>query len=163
MGGDKCASGDTVMNLLNNIDTIGGPEEFMGKILKNNQKGGGKKSIPKEQICYQLAQYLSYLHIDTMEDFKNYEHQDFLETVIRTVPGIGEAGVQYLFMLVGDENRCKPDVWIHRSIEKGCGQDISDEDCQILFKETVEELKKEYPSLTVRGLDGIIWYNDRKK
>ena len=89
----------------------------------------------------QKKKVIYYGH-STMEDFKNYEHQDFLETVIRTVPGIGEAGVQYLFMLAGDENRCKPDVWIHRSIEKACGQDISDEGCQILFKETVEKLKK---------------------
>lgn len=163
LNGDVNRSGDTVTNLLTNIQAIGGSEEFKKQILKNEQKCGGKNPIPKEQTCYQLAQYLSYLHIDTMEDFRNYEHQDFLETVIRSVPGIGEAGMQYLFMLTGDENRCKPDVWIHRCIKKACGQDVSDVDCQTLFKEAVAELKMEYPNLTMRGLDSIIWYNDRQK
>ena len=51
MGGDKCASGDTVMNLLNNIDTIGGPEEFKRKILKNNQKAVGKNQFQKSKFA----------------------------------------------------------------------------------------------------------------
>ena len=51
MGGDKCASGDTVMNLLNNIDTIGGPEEFKRKILKNNQKAVGKNQFKKSKFA----------------------------------------------------------------------------------------------------------------
>ena len=51
MGGDKCASGDTVMNLLNNIDTIGGPEEFKKKNIEKQSKGGGKKSIQKSKFA----------------------------------------------------------------------------------------------------------------
>ena len=80
-----------------------------------------------------------------------------LENVIKTVKGIGSAGLNYLFMLAGDPNRCKPDVHIHHCVRDALGKDISDFECQELFTAAVAILKKDYPSLTVRKLDGIIW------
>ena len=104
-----------------------------------------------------LAKYLRYLHIETMEDFKYFEAPELLEAVIRSVKGMGDAGTNYLFMLAGDPNRCKPDVHIHHCIKDACGEDISNEDCQILFTEAVKILEKDYSGLTVAKLDGIIW------
>lgn len=155
MNGDRDNSGDTVSMLLSRIEEAGGPNEFAEKVLQNHQKLAG--NIPKEQVCYKLAQYLKLLHIDTLEDFQGFESQELLEVVIRSVKGIGDAGANYLFMLAGDPNRCKPDVHIHRCIVDVCGCDISNEECQVLFSETVEYLNKKYPDLTVRQLDGIIW------
>ena len=114
-------------------------------------------SIPKEEVCYQLARYLRDLHIETIEDFQHFESQEILEIVIRAVNGLGDAGVNYLFMLAGDPNRCKPDVHIHHCIRDACGHDISNEDCQTLFTDAVTILHTQHPNLTVRGLDGIIW------
>lgn len=118
---------------------------------------GEKNNIPKEIACYQLAKYLSYLYIDTLEDFQNYESPELLEIVIRTVRGMGDAEVNYLFMLAVDSNRCKPDVNIHQCIKESCGCDISNEECQILFTETIQCLNEKYYKLTVRRHDGIIW------
>lgn len=67
------------------------------------------------------------------------------------------AGVNYIFMLAGDPNRCKPDVHIHRCIKDALGYGISNEECQMLFRGTVEILNGTYPRLTVRDLDSIIW------
>ena len=39
----------------------------------------------------------------------------------------------------------------------GCGIDISNNECQILFTDAVKLLCNDHPNLTVRGLDGIIW------
>lgn len=163
MDGDKDRYGDTVSMLLRRMDENGGPQQFAENVLKNHQKLGGKSKIPKENICFQLAQYLKALHIDTLEDFQNFASQELLEIVIRSVKGLGDAGVNYLFMLAGDPNRCKPDVHIHQCIRDACGCSISNEDCQILFQETVQQLKKEHPNLTVRGLDGIIWRSYQNK
>lgn len=162
MNGDRSNSGDTVSMLIQHIDEVGGPERFANEVIKNHQKLG-KGNIPKEIVCYKLAQYLHYLHIDTLEDFRNFESQELLEVVIRAVKGIGDAGANYLFMLAGDPSRCKPDVHIHQCVKDSCGRDISNEECQILFTETVQCLNQQYPQLTVRGLDGIIWrkYQDR--
>lgn len=163
MNGNRNNPGDTVSMFIQHIDEKGGPQKFADEVLENHQKLGGKKNIPKETVCYQLAQYLRYLHIDTLEDFRNFESPELLEIVIRAVRGMGDAGVNYLFMLAGDANRCKPDVHIHQCIKDSCGSDISNEECQILFAETVYCLKGKYPNLTVRNLDGIIWRKYQSK
>ena len=157
LNGNRNNSGDTVSMLIQHIDEKGGAQKFADEVLKNHQKLGGKNKIPKENICYQLAQYLKYLNIDTIEDFRNFESPELLEIVIRAVRGIGDAGANYLFMLAGDPNRCKPDVHIHQCIKDSCGCDVSNEECQVLFSEAVNHLNKKYPNLTVRNLDGIIW------
>ena len=156
MNGDPHGSGDTVSMLLRRMDDIG-HLAFAERVLINHQKLGGKKHIPKEEVCYQLAKYLRDLHIETIEDFQHFESQEILEIVIRAVNGLGDAGVNYLFMLAGDPNRCKPDVHIHHCIRDACGHDISNEDCQTLFTDAVKILRTQHPNLTVRGLDGIIW------
>lgn len=97
------------------------------------------------------------LRIETIKDFRNFESQELLEIVIRSVKGIGDAGANYLFMLAGDPNRCKPDVHIHRSIKDAFGFDVSNDDCQIIFSQAVDLLKSKYPNLTVRLLDNIVW------
>ena len=156
MGGNTSASGDTVSLLMNRMDEKG-HKEFVNQILQNQQKLGGKRRIPKEEVCYQLARYLRDLHVETIEDFQNFESQEILEIVIRAVNGLGDAGVNYLFMLAGDPDRCKPDVHIHHCIRDAFGHDISNEECQMLFTDAVELLRNQYPNLTVRGMDGIIW------
>ena len=163
MNGDKEGAGDTVSMLLQRIDDCGGPVKFANEVIRNHQKLGGKNPIPKEIVCYQLAKYLKYLHIETIEDFQNFECPELLEVVIRAVKGMGDAGTHYLFMLTGDADRCKPDVHIHHCIRDACGCDVSNEECQQLFTEAVSALKKKYPSLTVRGLDGIVWQKYQSK
>lgn len=111
----------------------------------------------KAEVCLQLAQYLSLLQIETLEDFRAFPSQELLEIVVRAVKGLGAAGTSYLFMLAGDENRCKPDVHIHHCIRDACGLDVSDESCQSLFADAVALLRPQYPQLTVRGLDSVIW------
>lgn len=154
LDGDKNKSGDTVSALIQHINELGGTEKFNEKVIKNHQISGGNKKV---DVCYKLAKYLQYLHIDTLEDFRDFESPELLEIVIRGVKGIGEAGTNYLFMLTGDTDRCKPDVQVHRCIKEYCKCDIGDEECQELFRDTVKCLKKQYPNLTVRGLDSIIW------
>jgi hypothetical protein len=154
MGSNRHAGGDTVSMLINNIDAAGGTESFADIVLQNHQRIGG---LLKSEVCYKLATYLKALHIETIEDFRNFESQELLEIVIRSVKGIGDAGVNYLFMLAGDPNRCKPDVHIHRSIKDAYGYDVSNDDCQAIFSQAVALLKHKCPKLTVRLLDNIIW------
>lgn len=157
MDGNIESPRDTVSNLIQHIEECGGPKAFADRVLENHQELGGKAHIPKENALLQLATYLKLLHIETIDDFRNFESPELLEIVVRAVKGMGDAGTNYLFMLAGDPNRCKPDVHIHHCIRDACGEDVTNEECQILFQETVEIFKTEYPTLTVRGLDGIIW------
>ena len=156
MAGDKYAAGDTISALVERIDHCGGPSLFAERIIRNHQKLG-RSLVPKEDAVYQLARYLKLLQIETLEDFRKYESPELLEVVIRAVKGISDAGVNYLFMLAGDPNRVKPDVHIHHSIVDACGKDISNEECQTLFKEAVDILRPAHEGLTVAALDNTIW------
>ena len=60
-------------------------------------------------------------------------------------------------MLAGDSNRCKPDIHIHHFIRNAIDEDVSNEECQFLLKNAVEELLTEFPQLTVRVFDYLIW------
>lgn len=122
--------------------------------MKNNQKLSGRL---KSDICYELARKLRLLKIETIEDFNNFENTEILEITISSVKGIGPAGLNYLFMLAGDPDRCKPDVHIHRFIYDAIGENVTDEECQTLLTSAVKILKKEYRNITVRTLDSIIW------
>lgn len=146
---------EKISDLIAHIQDAGGPIAFSSSaVLNNAQRSGG---VLKSEICLNLTRYLQLLHIETIDDFRNFESQELLEIVVHSVKGLGDAGTNYLFMLAGDPNRCKPDVHIHHCIRDACGADISNDECQILFIDTVTELRKDYPEITVAMLDGIIW------
>lgn len=154
MNGNKLASGNTLNDMMNNIEYSGGTQAFASEILKNKQQLSGRL---KSDICYELARKLRLLKIETIEDFNNFENTEILEITISSVKGIGPAGLNYLFMLTGDPDRCKPDVHIHRFIYDAIGENVTDEECQTLLTSVVKILKKEYRNITVRTLDSIIW------
>ncbi len=158
LNGDTTNSNDTISAFIMHLEELDNISNF-ADILKNHQVSGG---IPKEKICYQIAKYLSYLHIETIEDFHKFEDYEFIEKILYSVKGISNAGVNYLFMLAGDSNRCKVDTHIKKCIADFYGQTLSDNEIQELFKDTVSILNASYPELTVRTLDGIIWRKYQK-
>ena len=92
-----------------------------------------------------------------MDDFASYDEPNFLEHSLRYVKGVGNAAVDYLFMMAGDNNRVKPDVHIHRCIKDSIGYDVSDAQCQVLFREVSNEIIEDRSYATPRYLDGIVW------
>lgn len=160
LGNDLDSSADSITKFIEHIEAEGGPEKFADK-LKNHQVSGG---VSKTEVCLRLAKRFRLLGIETIEDFREFASKDepesleLLETVILSVKGIGNAALNYLFMLAGDQNRCKPDVHVHQFIRDACGKDVEDKEVQELFKATVEELNAQFNmSLTVAKFDGIIW------
>lgn len=156
LNGDIYSSDDTISDFISRLNTVG-LNKFADEIVCNHQVLGGKAKIPKEQVCLTIATYLQYLNIETLSDFRNFKCPELLEIVLGGVKGLGDAGVNYMFMLAGDKSRCKPDVHIHRSIQDACGHNASNADCQKIFTEAVTILKNTYPFLTVRDLDYAVW------
>jgi len=151
--GNKYAEGPSLTEFAKEIEATGF-EGFAAGVLNNRQKLSGRL---KSQVTYDVAKSLLSLGIQSKEDFAQYPNPRLLEYVISGVRGIGPAGLNYLFMLAGDPNRCKPDTHIHQAIRDGIGHDVSDAECQIIFSDAVKELRTDYPDLTVRRLDGLIW------
>ena len=162
LGGDIYSSHDTLSAFISRIKEYKDCSIFAHDILKNSQVLSGRN---KTEVCLEVAIKLyELLDINTLEDFQQFKKDELLDLVLRSVKGMGDAGVNYLFMLAGDPNRCKPDVHIHRCINDALGHSVSNEECQTLFTGTIEILNEAYPCLTVRDLDSIIWhkYQSRK-
>lgn len=155
LSGDKTSTNndDNLTGFIKNLTTPS-LEYFADNIAKNHQILG---RVPKERVCLDIAETLQRLGIETFEDFQNYPSKEKLADAIKSVKGMGNAGVNYLFMLTGDDDKSKPDVHIHHCIAEACGEDVSDKECQEIIEEASGILRQDYPSLTVRKLDGVIW------
>lgn len=155
LNGDKNSPNDTLYDFINRIGS--NATNFATTILKNNQKLAKQC---KASICKELARKLyELLDINTLYDFKTFPNQkiELLEIVIKSVNGIKDAATNYLFMLTGDQNRCKPDVHILHCVRDAIGRTVSSAECQYLFSESVPKLISKNPNLTVAALDHIIW------
>ncbi|MCH5156830.1 MAG: hypothetical protein J1G02_03010 [Clostridiales bacterium] len=152
--GDRFAPNETLTDFIGNIEIAGGCVDFANNLLKNRQVLNG---VLKSEVCYNLAQKLISININTLQDFQTFQDIDLLENTILSVRGVGYAALNYLFMLAGDPNRCKPDVHIHRCVKEALTCDINDRDCQDLFSQVIVVLNKKYPQLTIRKLDYTIW------
>lgn len=123
-------------------------------VLKNSQKVGGRRKI---DVCYDVAKAMKRIGIQTMADFDSYNDKDYLTFVLHSIKGVGDAAVDYLFMMAGDNNRVKPDIHIHHCIKDAIGHDVSNDECQRLFREVSNSLIEKMPFATPRFLDGLVW------
>lgn len=153
--GDKYAEEENLKDLMRHIDDAGGYQVFAEEILKNRQQLSGRL---KSEVCYEIANKLvNHLHINTLDDFRNYEDEDLIKIVLESVRGFKDAGINYLFMLAGDPNKCKPDIHILNCIEEVLHKKVTNDECQELFTKTVLKLKENGINITVRDLDSLIW------
>lgn len=155
MKGDRFALGDSLDDFIRHIEEYG-CEKFAADLLKNKQRLSGRL---KSEVCYDLSKSLLNLGVHTIEDFQRIQESegDRLRSCIHAVKGIGEAAESYLYMLAGDPNRCKPDVHLLQSMKDAYGCAVEVKYCQEIMEKAVSILRAQYPSLTVRGLDALIW------
>lgn len=153
LNGNIYSASDTITSFIKHIDEYGAAE-FAKTVLQNNQRSGG---VLKTEVCYKIAKYLSYIKIETMSDFQNFEDTEFIEKILYSVKGLGNAGVDYLFMMAGDTDRCKVDVHINHCIWDFCHANLPPNEVQVLFRDAVSILKEKYSGLTVGMLDRTIW------
>lgn len=165
MGGDISSNADTISNFITQIDNnYGGPQGSAGNLFESQAKFGhgitpkhnASNLTLKSEVCYNLARKFQEHNINNITDFRSANPDD-IERYMREVKWVGDAAVNYLFMLAGDPTRVKPDVHIHHCVRDCFGYDLSNQDIQVLFTDTVHELQSCYSTLTVRNLDSVIW------
>ena len=157
MDGDKSKEGDNLTDLIANMDNAGGPVEFAENVLESTKKAGNT-GLFRSEVVYNLAKQLMVMGINSIDDFRNYEDELALSAAMQAIKGVGAQASNYLFMLAGSTDRVKKDAHIDQFLnDLFPGQKFSNDECLSLFKETVAELNKKYPEITVRSLDGMVW------
>ena len=139
-------------------------EAFAKNVLKNRQRTSTQNGIFKADACYQIAKVMQQFGVNTLDDFRALSDCKLkeLSDQILNIRGQGSGiMLRYLIMLTGDDNTCKPDRHIREYLASIGEKALSDQEIQELFEGAVTELCKDYPHLTIRRLDNLIWNYQR--
>lgn len=150
----------TLSDFLDNINSVSDINTFAKEILRNCQRTSSRNGILKAEACYALATILREYGINTLSDFRSLsaDQQKVMDKEILNIPG-QKSGImlKYLYMLAGSESICKPDRHIRKFIEQTIDKQLNNDEIQQLLDLTCNEMKKEFPNITVRLIDNKIW------
>lgn len=150
-------------NFLKQMQGIG-IQAFTSDIFRNRQRTSAKNGILKAEAVYTFAEVLAKHHVDYLQDVPAAIQNVALENDIRQIPGQGSGiSLRYFFMLSGSEDFIKPDRMIQRFLESVLQRPVKISESQRLLSDAVEELKVDYPSVTPRLLDNLIWQYQRQQ
>jgi hypothetical protein len=100
--------------------------------------------------------------VEYLQDVDKVVGNSAFEAEIQKIPGQRSGiSLRYFYMLVGEKNYIKPDRMITRFIELVTGKSYTAEETTRLLVETCDLLVKDYPKLTPRTLDNLIWNYQR--
>lgn len=137
---------------------------FTSKVFCNRQRTSTNNGILKAEAIYRFAAVLRKYGIDYLQDVPTVVQNADLETDIKHIPGQkGGISLRYFFMLSGSENFIKPDRMIQRFLEGVLQKQVEPRGSQHLLSRAAEELRLEYPNLTPRLLDNLIWQYQRQQ
>lgn len=144
----------TVRNLVQYLTS-----EQLANVVGNHQMVSGRL---KSALFLDCLQVLYDFGIETYQDMQTQFDTPALEVALSGIHGIGPATLSYLYMLVGDSNDVKVDRHIRAFAKKATNQaNLTDEQIKALFRFAAVELSKEYPGMTPRHLDHIVWVYQR--
>lgn len=144
----------SVGDLIEDIESKGGAEEYATNVLENRQRTSSKNGILKSEAVLQAAEVLSRHGIQTLADFRE-KFEGEVEDEFLGIPGQGSGiSLSYLKMLCGDESLVKPDRHIKRFLEE---LGVDPEDAQAVISSAIERLRYDYPRITARKVDYAIW------
>lgn len=145
----------SVGDLIEDIESEGGAEEYAANVLGNRQRTSSKNGILKSEAVLRAAEVLSRHGIQTLADFREKLEEE-VENEFLGIPGQGSGiSLSYLKMLCGDESLVKPDRHIKRFLEE---LGVDPESAQAAISDAVERLRRDHPGITVRKVDYAIWF-----
>ena len=136
------------------------PEE-LADVVHNHSKVGGRL---KAALFLDCLRTLHEFEIETYQDFQAQFNNVELETALRSLRGMGEATINYLYMLAGNSNHVKVDRHIRAFTSTAINNNsLSAEQIEELFRYAANELSSDYPGMTARHLDHIVWVYQRNQ
>ena len=147
----------TVSQLIQTIKTVGAAKSA-DVIFHNHQRTSTRNGILKSEAVLRFAEVLFSCWINTFADFQRKGIQDHAEKMIQMIPGQKSGlALHYFYMLAGNDDFCKPDRHVIRFISHYTGTTVKIAMAAMIMKQAAEEMKVNYPELTVRLLDYAIW------
>lgn len=141
-----------------------GIEGMTQRVYQNRQRTSTRGGILKSEAVLKFSKALSMFGVEYLQDVHKVVGNTAFEAEIKKIPGQkSEISLRYFYMLVGEEEFIKPDRMITRFIEKATGKSYSTEEITILIIGVCDLLVKDYPNLSPRMLDNLIWNYQREQ
>ena len=140
-----------------------GISEMANRVFQNRQRTSTRNGILKADAVLRVSQLLHSHAVEYLQDVaKVIENKDF-EAEFRAIPGqTSGISLRYFYMLVGSDDYVKPDRMIARFIRSATNRDFSVGEMHQAIVSAAGVLSSDYPQLTPRLLDNLIWKYQRQ-
>lgn len=121
------------------------------------------KGILKAKAVILFARVLKSASVEDFHDIRDPLRQAAARQAVKAVPGHSSGiSFDYLMMMAGDDSFVKADRMICRFVERATGKSVvNQEEAKQALTGACQLLSAEYPNLTPRLLDHLIWQYQR--
>lgn len=139
-----------------------GIEGMATQVYQNRQRTSTRNGILKSDAVLRFSKVLAWFEVNYFQDVDRILDNPDFESHIMQIPGQASGlSLRYFYMWVGGEHHIKPDRMITRFIQSAIGRSPSIQDSYEIITGACEILAKNYPHLTPRVLDNLIWQYQR--
>jgi hypothetical protein len=157
------ASQEALSGLVRHFEDLG-LERMTSEVFANRQRTSTKNGILKAEAVWKFANTLRSHGIEYLQDIGETLPSAELQQAIALIPGQGSGiSLQYCWMLAGSEELIKPDRMVLRFLAASLGRPVSSEEAVRLVAGAVAQLRAQYPTVTPRLLDHLIWEYQRAR
>lgn len=155
--GDESEFHHSLIDMLAVYDGLGSSARFAEEVVSNKQRTSSRGGILKAEAAKLCAEALVKEGITTIAEFRDKMNPS-IDRVFMSVKGQSSGiSLMYLKMLCGKDDEAKPDRHILRFLARFIGHEPDTAEALSLLDDVTEKLKIDYPSLTTREIDYLIW------
>ena len=149
-----------LIRVTNGDEGVALAQKFFGG---NRQRTSSRGGILKADAVVRFAKALKQAGVEDFPDIRDVARAERASQAVRSIPGQGSGlSFGYLLMLSGDDSSVKPDRMLRRFVAEAAGRpDILPHSARDAVVEAARVLAPEFPNLTPRLLDHLIWSYQR--
>jgi hypothetical protein len=140
-----------------------GIEAMADQVYQNRQRTSTRSGILKAEAVWRVSDLLHAYGVEVLQDVDRVMGARDFEEKFKAIPGQASGiSLRYFYMLVGSDDYVKPDRMIGRFIRSATNKDFSVDEMHRAIVAAAKILSSEYPHLTPRLLDNLIWNYQRQ-
>lgn len=142
-----------------------GPERFANEVLDNIRPTSSSPTAPlRSEAALDYARVLKSRGIERIEDLLAYSDREGLFAALRKVNGQGSGiSTKWFFMKAGDTRLVKLDRHLDHFLTRTLHRVVTQPEAEELFTALCRQLEPEYPSISPRALDLLVWQTERAR
>jgi hypothetical protein len=139
-----------------------GVERMAAEVFQNRQRTSARSGILKAAAVQMVSQILQACQVEYLQDATSFIGDPTFEAKFLAIPGQASGiSLRYFYMLVGSDDYVKPDRMVTRFIWSATGKEYTVEEMHLGIVGAAKVLNADYPQLTPRLLDSLIWNYQR--